>query len=180
MRLSRFNEYYCLMFYIISLKNVIDLFSFSISKCSSYKGCCPGSSWNSTAQQCESTHFFCNWLTTHFQLISYDKWILNELTIILIDDYMDNKHITIGFFVFFIQIWLVKQINRLTFSNYFLECMPGYSGENCTSLCPYPQYGVDCQRTCNCSIYLCNVSTGCISPPTGKHMKKNILSQNPL
>eukprot|EP00105_Crassostrea_gigas_P034889 XP_019919037.1 PREDICTED: platelet endothelial aggregation receptor 1-like [Crassostrea gigas] len=33
---------------------------------------------------------------------------------------------------------------------------------NCSSLCPYPYYGVHCQRTCNCSRELCNVSTGCI------------------
>nr|XP_034333983.1 cell death abnormality protein 1-like [Crassostrea gigas] len=59
-----------------------------------YKGCCPGSSWNSKTQQCE-------------------------------------------------------------------RCMPGYSGINCTSLCPYPQYGVDCQRKCNCSKDRCDVSTGC-------------------
>lgn len=41
-------------------------------------------------------------------------------------------------------------------------CMLGYSGENCSAPCPYPYYGVECQRTCNCSRDLCNVSTGCI------------------
>lgn len=46
--------------------------------------------------------------------------------------------------------------------------MPGYNGINCTLLCPYPQYGVDCQRSCNCTRDLCNVSTGCIDPTTGK------------
>uniref|UniRef100_A0A8W8JIB5 Uncharacterized protein n=1 Tax=Magallana gigas TaxID=29159 RepID=A0A8W8JIB5_MAGGI len=42
------------------------------------------------------------------------------------------------------------------------ECMPGYGGVNCSSLCPYPYYGFNCQRTCNCSRNLCDVSTGCI------------------
>lgn len=40
--------------------------------------------------------------------------------------------------------------------------MPGYIGLDCSLLCPYPYYGVQCQRTCNCSRDLCNVSTGCI------------------
>lgn len=50
--------------------------------------------------------------------------------------------------------------------------MPGYSGINCTSLCPYPYYGAHCQRTCNCSRDLCNVSTGCIKIVTGKYKKQ--------
>lgn len=44
-----------------------------------------------------------------------------------------------------------------------LGCIPGYSGINCTSLCPYPQYGVYCQRKCNCSKDMCDVSTGCFT-----------------
>lgn len=55
--------------------------------------------------------------------------------------------------------------------------MPGYSGINCTWLCPYPQYGVKCQRTCNCSENLCNVSTGCIGSTTGKHIEKYLQSK---
>ncbi|XP_052708338.1 platelet endothelial aggregation receptor 1-like [Crassostrea angulata] len=47
------------------------------------------------------------------------------------------------------------------------QCMPGITGVNCSSLCPYPYYGVDCQRKCNCSRNLCNVSTGCIRIVTG-------------
>lgn len=49
----------------------------------------------------------------------------------------------------------------------FLDCMPGYSGINCTSVCPYPQYGIDCQRKCNCSEDTCDVSTGCQQITTG-------------
>lgn len=51
--------------------------------------------------------------------------------------------------------------------------MPGYNGENCSLTCPYPYYGVDCQRTCNCSRDLCDSSTGCIAPITGKQFEKN-------
>lgn len=51
-----------------------------------------------------------------------------------------------------------------------IECMLGHTGENCSSLCPYPYYGVDCQRPCNCSRDLCNVSTGCIDGLIGNHI----------
>nr|XP_034316682.1 multiple epidermal growth factor-like domains protein 10 [Crassostrea gigas] len=46
------------------------------------------------------------------------------------------------------------------------RCMPGYTGVNCSSSCPYPYYGVDCQRTCKCSRDKCEVSTGCNSLTT--------------
>lgn len=48
--------------------------------------------------------------------------------------------------------------------------MPGYSGENCSSPCPYPYYGLHCHGTCNCSRYLCNVSKGCIDGLIGNHI----------
>lgn len=54
-----------------------------------------------------------------------------------------------------------------------IGCMPGYNGVNCSLSCPYPYYGVTCQRTCNCSRELCDVSTGCTSLNTGK-IHKNI------
>lgn len=55
--------------------------------------------------------------------------------------------------------------------------MLGYNGINCTSLCPFPRYGVDCQGTCNCSKDLCDVSTGCIGSTTGKHIEKYLQSK---
>lgn len=51
--------------------------------------------------------------------------------------------------------------------------MPGYNGVNCSAPCPYPYYGVHCQRTCNCSRNLCDVSTGCIRIVTGEYPKKS-------
>lgn len=56
--------------------------------------------------------------------------------------------------------------------------MPGYNGINCTLLCPYPRFGVDCQRSCNCSRDLCDISTGCIGPTTGKHIGKYLQSKS--
>lgn len=51
-----------------------------------------------------------------------------------------------------------------------IECMPGYNGVNCSSPCPYPFYGVDCQSTCNCSRNLCDVSMGCVDGLVGNHI----------
>lgn len=59
-----------------------------------------------------------------------------------------------------------------------VERMSGYSGVNCSSLCPYPYYGKDCQRKCDCSRELCNVSTGCIVGLKGNHF--SIFSLNPI
>lgn len=55
--------------------------------------------------------------------------------------------------------------------------MPGYSGVNCSLNCPYPYYGVDCQRKCNCNSDLCDISTGCIDQTTGKLKNKQIFSE---
>uniref|UniRef100_A0A8W8JLT6 Scavenger receptor class F member 2 n=1 Tax=Magallana gigas TaxID=29159 RepID=A0A8W8JLT6_MAGGI len=43
------------------------------------------------------------------------------------------------------------------------QCMAGYIGRNCTSKCPFPYYGVECQQNCKCNQSLCNISTGCIA-----------------
>lgn len=59
-------------------------------------------------------------------------------------------------------IFLKKILNT-----YILACKPGYIGINCTRVCPYPLYGVDCQMLCNCSKNLCDVSTGCQQITTG-------------
>lgn len=45
--------------------------------------------------------------------------------------------------------------------------MPGYSGLNCTTKCPYPLYGYRCQGHCDCSNDMCDVSTGCRTHTTG-------------
>lgn len=41
--------------------------------------------------------------------------------------------------------------------------MPGFSGLNCTRKCPFPTYGIRCQKLCKCNKDQCDVSTGCSS-----------------
>uniref|UniRef100_A0A8W8JLB4 Uncharacterized protein n=1 Tax=Magallana gigas TaxID=29159 RepID=A0A8W8JLB4_MAGGI len=49
-----------------------------------------------------------------------------------------------------------------SYKSYSCEaCMPGYSGINCTVVCPYPTYGHNCQGLCDCDEDICDVSTGC-------------------
>lgn len=48
--------------------------------------------------------------------------------------------------------------------------MQGFSGENCSSTCPYPSYVRDCQELCNCSKDMCDVFTGCQSFTTGDNV----------
>lgn len=55
--------------------------------------------------------------------------------------------------------------------------MPGYHGIYCTLSCPYPNYDVDCQSLCNCTKDMCNVSTGCIGPTTGKQKQKQNIEE---
>lgn len=39
--------------------------------------------------------------------------------------------------------------------------MPGYTRLNCSSKCPYPTYGRNCQGLCDCSEIQCDISRGC-------------------
>ncbi|XP_052690832.1 scavenger receptor class F member 1-like [Crassostrea angulata] len=54
------------------------------------------------------------------------------------------------------------------------QCMPGYSGLNCTTRCPYPFYGYRCQGNCDCSNDTCDVSTGCRTITTGQFNYQNV------
>eukprot|EP00105_Crassostrea_gigas_P017413 XP_011435179.1 PREDICTED: scavenger receptor class F member 2 [Crassostrea gigas] len=40
-------------------------------------------------------------------------------------------------------------------------CMDGYHAENCSTPCPHPFFGKECQMICNCSEDLCDISKGC-------------------
>lgn len=53
------------------------------------------------------------------------------------------------------------------FSNVVTECISGYTGPNCTSICPYPTYGDNCQHICDCSKDECDFSSGCNSLTSG-------------
>lgn len=48
-----------------------------------------------------------------------------------------------------------------------IDCMPGYTGMNCSSKCPYPSYGRNCQGVCNCDSNQCDVSIGCKNRTSG-------------
>lgn len=45
--------------------------------------------------------------------------------------------------------------------------MDGYNGENCSLTCPHPFFVKECQRQCNCSEDLCDISKGCPMETTG-------------
>ncbi|XP_062604443.1 uncharacterized protein LOC134266232 [Saccostrea cucullata] len=42
-----------------------------------------------------------------------------------------------------------------------IKCREGYLGLNCEKKCPYPTYGVDCQKVCNCIESECDITYGC-------------------
>ncbi|XP_052683912.1 multiple epidermal growth factor-like domains protein 10 [Crassostrea angulata] len=42
-----------------------------------------------------------------------------------------------------------------------IPCKEGYTGKNCTLVCPFPSYGLNCQSACGCSDEDCNYVTGC-------------------
>lgn len=48
--------------------------------------------------------------------------------------------------------------------------MPGYSGINCSTAYPYPAYGHNCQRVCDCDEDICDLSTRCIQITAGKNI----------
>lgn len=50
---------------------------------------------------------------------------------------------------------------------WFTECMPGYTGMNCSAKCSYPSYGRSCQGICNCIEILCDIFGGCSTLTSG-------------
>lgn len=54
--------------------------------------------------------------------------------------------------------------------------MPGYTGMNCSSKCPYPSFGRKCQELCNCSENQCDISRGCNSLTSGNvHLDVSVM-----
>lgn len=60
---------------------------------------------------------------------------------------------------------LAKPVSKLNIL-YFRICIQRYTGANCTTQCPYPTYGEECQETCNCSVDICDRFWACKSPTT--------------
>lgn len=44
---------------------------------------------------------------------------------------------------------------------YMTECLDGYIGENCSSVCPLKRYGANCSKICDCPTPLCHHVYGC-------------------
>ena len=66
------------------------------------------------------------------------------------------KNLTTFYFSYWFQIiW-----NHVHFIS-FLECQPGYTGQNCDLHCRYPSFGQDCQEDCNCDEKFCDTVNGC-------------------
>lgn len=55
----------------------------------------------------------------------------------------------------------------------YIDCLPGYTGKNCSSKCPYPSYGTKCQGICNCDSNQCDASRGCRTQTLGKVFVSN-------
>lgn len=55
----------------------------------------------------------------------------------------------------------ITKLKTFIFAFYFLACMPGYNGANCSIPCPYPFFGNQCQQKCTCIKDLCDVTSGC-------------------
>ena len=55
-----------------------------------------------------------------------------------------------------------------------LECIPGYTGLNCSIKCHYPAYGSRCQGICTCIEDLCDASAGCKTTITGISLSPRI------
>nr|XP_034333986.1 protein draper-like [Crassostrea gigas] len=111
-----------------------------------YKGCCPGSSWNSTSQQCERCTPGYSGVNCSFPCPYPSYGVECQQSCNCIQDLCD---VSTG----------CMNSNK--------GCMPGYSGVNCSLQCPYPSYGVNCQKICNCIQELCDVSKGCQQTTTG-------------
>ena len=70
----------------------------------------------------------------------------------------------VSFYIFqttVLQFQLETPSNICFLLKFYLECMAGYVGPNCTIRCPFPSYGDNCQGNCYCSEENCDVSTGC-------------------
>lgn len=51
------------------------------------------------------------------------------------------------------------------------KCHPGYVGRFCRARCIYPYYGEECEKQCNCSEPICDVTIGCKAGDRGMAQK---------
>ncbi|XP_061169152.1 platelet endothelial aggregation receptor 1-like [Saccostrea echinata] len=62
--------------------------------------------------------------------------------------------------------------------NVTAQCNPGYFGFNCTEMCPFPVYGIRCERRCKCSVEDCSPATGCSIPNSKSNDTKFLIDKN--
>ncbi|XP_062618430.1 uncharacterized protein LOC134280015 [Saccostrea cucullata] len=57
----------------------------------------------------------------------------------------------------------IKNNSSIDYKGYaaYSDCESGYFGVNCSKVCRYPNYGIQCQLKCNCSNMTCHHITGC-------------------
>lgn len=60
---------------------------------------------------------------------------------------------------------------QINFLYYYLDCLFGNYGENCSKKCQYFYYGKKCDGNCLCEIEYCNYIKGC---EIGKYIKFKI------
>lgn len=68
---------------------------------------------------------------------------------------------------------LTRKENFTFYIQFITECIPGYTGLECTLKCPYPLFGKNCQKHCDCPTTKCNFQSGCLN---GKNTEKLTIS----
>lgn len=63
-------------------------------------------------------------------------------------------------------------------NNIYLACKKGYNGTNCKQKCPFPSYGLGCQRKCNSIDIVCDHINGCMRPTRYTFVNKGINFSN--
>lgn len=138
-------HYYSILLNLLNTFFIIFFLNLNFNR--TISGCCPGYFWSDKNNSCEcklelyiSKKSECNYLLClHYSFLPHR-----------------NKHQQLKCFtVVFLYICISV-------------CMPGYTGINCTKICPYPSYGPRCQGFCDCNKDICDVSTGCEPNTTGR------------
>lgn len=102
-------------------------------------GCCPGYFWELHEDTCERK-----------SEVRIKLYITTPIT----NEPISNLHLQKQFY--------------LKITSHIPECMSGYSGIYCTTVCPYPTCGYRCQGICDCDEDMRDVSNECEPITSGK------------
>lgn len=83
-----------------------------------------------------------------FDVMCRNSWFVREIHV----QWLNNETHE------FLYIWIYPTKGLTLFCT---GCTIGYLGINCTDKCPYPAYGLKCQKRCNCGIKVCDHVSGC-------------------